>query len=427
MYSDSMELAIAQLYINNKLIAEKEAKDYRPNLENIHPDGHCGYFFDLKDSPLDEGDLVSVKLSKANEFLKNSNTIFLIKKICYIHIGMHKTGTSSIQEYFYRNKTTADILYPNLGDANHSVPLFSIFYNKPENYYIHIINQLSKDEVYQYNMEMKNLLVKQIHTSNKENILISGEDLIYLEIEDLKNLKIFFESYYENVKIIAYARTLNDYLSSALPENLKNIGDTEFNLMNLFPNYKKIFSKFIEIFGTNNVKIYEYNRYKFEDNDIVSDFCSKINTKKSNQTILMENKSLTLEAVSFLFIFYKFFPNTITGAENRIININFIDKLSYLEGTKFRLCNNVLKPILEVFSDDFFWMREEIGIEMDDTKTEDSSKCVSCKEDLFQVAIENIGLLFKLVNNKELIAKIDKDNISLNDVATLTNEIRNQI
>lgn len=429
MYVDDFNPAIAQLYINNVLVFEVEAKDYRPNLENVHPSGNCGFYFDLNEHPLLNGDFVSVKLSNSSEYLKNSNKTFLIKKKkrCIVHIGMHKTGTTSIQEYFYANRTAVDILYPDLGDANHSVPLFSMFYCTPENYYIHSINKLNKDSVIRYNLQMKNSLEKQINISNKEDVLISGEDLIYLEKTDLEKLKEFFRTYYENIEIIAYTRSLNEYLSSALPENLKNEGDTDFNLEKLFPNYKKLFLKFIDVFGKSNVNIFEFNKFKLKDNDIVSDFCSKISIHQENKIALNENKSLSLEAVSFLFIYYKFFPNTIIGEDNRRMNINLIIKLSNIGYKKFKLCNKVLIPLIKIFSDDFAWMKKDIGIDLDDTKIKDYKDCVSSQEDLFQIAIENIELLFNLVNNKELIAGISKDNMNLNDVATLTNEIRNQI
>jgi len=76
-YIASEKTAIAELYINDKLVDAVEAKDFRQNaLDNkIHSTGHCGYVFNLK-TPLNGGDKVSVKLSEDVEFLKNSNQIF---------------------------------------------------------------------------------------------------------------------------------------------------------------------------------------------------------------------------------------------------------------------------------------------------------------------------------------------------------------
>ena len=81
-YLHTNEIAIAELYINNKLIASAEAKDFRQHTldKNIHPTGHCGYYFDLTKTPLKDGDIVSVKLSKDVLFLNGSNYIFREKE-----------------------------------------------------------------------------------------------------------------------------------------------------------------------------------------------------------------------------------------------------------------------------------------------------------------------------------------------------------
>jgi len=76
-YAASEKTAIAELYINDKLIDSVEAKDFRQHAldSKIHSSGHCGYVFNLK-TPLIDGDKVSVKLSEDVEFLRNSNQIF---------------------------------------------------------------------------------------------------------------------------------------------------------------------------------------------------------------------------------------------------------------------------------------------------------------------------------------------------------------
>lgn len=81
-YLHTNEIAIAELYVNNKLIASTKAKDFRQHTldKNIHPTGHCGYYFDLTKTALKDGDIVSVKLSKDVLFLNGSNYIFREKE-----------------------------------------------------------------------------------------------------------------------------------------------------------------------------------------------------------------------------------------------------------------------------------------------------------------------------------------------------------
>ena len=76
-YLHSNKPATVELYINDQLIATKVAQDFRQNAfdKKIHPTGNCGYLFSLQDSPLKNGDKVSVKLTDDVVFLNNSNYI----------------------------------------------------------------------------------------------------------------------------------------------------------------------------------------------------------------------------------------------------------------------------------------------------------------------------------------------------------------
>lgn len=77
-YLHSNEPAEVELYINNKLVETKLAKDFRKNVldSGQHPTGYCGYVFSLNDNMLMTGDVVSVKLKDDVNYLKGSNVKF---------------------------------------------------------------------------------------------------------------------------------------------------------------------------------------------------------------------------------------------------------------------------------------------------------------------------------------------------------------
>ena len=55
-------------------------------------------------------------------------------KTVILHIGMHKTGSSTIQNYLQvnRNKFSPKYVYANMGPSNHSGPFSFAFRDKPE-------------------------------------------------------------------------------------------------------------------------------------------------------------------------------------------------------------------------------------------------------------------------------------------------------
>lgn len=70
-------------------------------------------------------------------------------KIIYIHMGLHKTGTTTLQTLLSCNKEILrkqGFCYPisSLFTINQSIPIYSAFCNSPENYHINIRQKLSK-------------------------------------------------------------------------------------------------------------------------------------------------------------------------------------------------------------------------------------------------------------------------------------------
>lgn len=66
---------VVELVINNKVIQEVTANEFRKHLidSGEHPTGNCGFSFNLKEKPLKNGDIVSVKVKDDVLFVKGSN------------------------------------------------------------------------------------------------------------------------------------------------------------------------------------------------------------------------------------------------------------------------------------------------------------------------------------------------------------------
>ena len=77
-YLHSNEPATVELYINNVLVSSKKAKDFRQHTldSKKHLTGYCGFIFDLSQIPLQNSDVVSVKLKDDVLFLKGSQNVY---------------------------------------------------------------------------------------------------------------------------------------------------------------------------------------------------------------------------------------------------------------------------------------------------------------------------------------------------------------
>ena len=114
----------------------------------------------------------------------------------YLHIGFHKTGTSTIQETLFTNSKILEknaCLYPQSLGINHSVPIYSQFCDQPEKYHIFLRNNNNLEEINQFNSIIKNNFLVEINNNNKcSKLIISGEDIALLSENNLKKFRAYF-------------------------------------------------------------------------------------------------------------------------------------------------------------------------------------------------------------------------------------------
>ncbi len=127
----------------------------------------------------------------------------------YLHIGTHKTGTTSLQKFLFDNREVLknkDFLYPLTGTSRHS----RIRHN---NLFVQLTNHKSY-EPFEPQAGGWEELITEIESSKCQNIILSSEDFCHLDSFPTKitAIKDYLSSY--EVKIIIYLRNQPDYFKS---------------------------------------------------------------------------------------------------------------------------------------------------------------------------------------------------------------------
>lgn len=117
------------------------------------------------------------------------------KKELIIHVGTHKTGTSSIQTSLYNSRDSMQSHYFDFGEPNHSHVITSLFLKNPSDYHFHRKQARDASFVSSYIDKWKSELCLQIFSSHKDRFLISAEDLCTLKTEELLEMKAFLMSF----------------------------------------------------------------------------------------------------------------------------------------------------------------------------------------------------------------------------------------
>ena len=162
---------------------------------------------------------ISVTLNTQNKF-----------KNCYLHLGLHKTASSSFQHTCAKNLDllrSFDITYPifscsqanKVNIINHSSPIRSLFDKHPSNYQVNIKWKVS-EQIDEINNSYLNQLEGFLENSN--NIILSGEGMSTLHKDGLNKLVEKIKSFNYKVKILALVRSPYAMYCSGLQTSIKS-------------------------------------------------------------------------------------------------------------------------------------------------------------------------------------------------------------
>lgn len=311
-----------------------------------------------------------------------------------IHIGMHKTGSSSIQETLHNHPANEKYTYLDLGTVNHNRQIFSQFTEHPEQYYLNL--NVTPDHMEEFLKEGREQIISAISNCNTDNIIVSGEDLIVLTPQALQKLKTFFSEYFEAFQIVAYVRSPASYMTSLMQQCIKSgIGLQRFikenpqsclfpiNTDMFYPRYQACFTKFENIFGRDSLMLRDFNPAKLHNGDVVQDFFNIFRIPLEPEKICRSNESISREALAVIYAIRKtsiMSPNAVP--------IHQVDRISQVlsaaGGGKFLLSSTIIDPIVEKYQNDISWIKARMG----DFSSEGTSNKVGIRTELDLLRIE---------------------------------------
>ena len=288
-----------------------------------------------------------------------------------IHIGTHKTATSSIQSSIYNNREVflaKKVLYPKSLDENHSLKVSSLFKKNPHELSFHILANRNQEKCIKYNDNVKSALRGEIKKHTDINkVLISGEDISFLEINELEMLKSFFQEEYNSptFKIILFVRNPIDFVTSFSQEIVK-AGKPIIPLeSDFYKDYNsKIIKKFSKVFGKENINISTFeDSIKYEGGP-VKYFLDKFIEKNilEEKYFLRSNESISQISYEILNYINKICPRTINGEVNKLRINDSCYLLWALSGEKFKFSPKEQALIFQQASNDISWLKRKLGI-----------------------------------------------------------------
>lgn len=290
---------------------------------------------------------------------------------CILHIGPHKTGSTSIQLTLHRDREILEkygAYYLNAGSSNHSWLISSAFADKLNINYHRIVKQGKGLNYAKYDRKTALSILKNNITSNNHPLfIISAEDIAAFHSAELIKLKKFLDAHFDSTIIVGFVRPPMSFAISYAQQILQSQG-TYDDLCENPPvaNYRQYFEKFYSIWGEDKIILKPFLPTAFSNYCVVSEFLDTVGLDANlykELTIPKSNQSISIKAAKLISLYRG--KSTSTDFDKNT-NRKICNKLLKLPGEKFYLPVEALEKALRLSEKDINWIQSKINCQLSD-------------------------------------------------------------
>lgn len=323
---------------------------------------------------------------------------------CILHVGMPKTGTSSIQGSLHYGLTDPAFRYIGLGGANSSAAMATLFSDAPEKHYSHRRMRQSAQQVQRYRAQLLNQLDTILtNTSTDIQPILSAEYCWGMSRVAFERVRHFMADQGYLVRIVAYIRPWKQWVESVFQERVK-LGEHTFQVAPRQEdklNYRMLIETLDTFFGTEQVQVFKYDPSIFPECCVVRHFCQHTGIRLDPQCIRRANDSLKLPALKLLYAYRKFGPGYGTGATATTENEWLNQRLHELHGPALRFHSSAVEPVISKVLPQIPWLEERLGLSFtEDLFQYDNDICIRTESDLFDFDAEALAWLADASHSK---------------------------
>jgi len=332
--------------------------------------------------------------------------VFPAMKRCILHVGMPKTGTSSIQESLFFGLNDPRFQYFTGGEVNTARTLLLL--GSDDDLPLHFDGERGRDTAFlaaerQAAQQRLARHLEEAQRSGRE-LIVSGENCWRMPENELRKLKTLLEQTGLRVQVVAYVRPWKEWLESNFAQRTQLVcmyrsnqpHPSIFGLANPVQiDYWNRIQTFDGIFGRENVLFRKFQPGSFPGGCVTRDFCQLTGISLHESQIRRANDSMRLDAVRLIFAYGKFANREaphgrVTMWQHRWL----MNRLMALRGPALRFHSSVVEPLLQPLLPDLELIEERIGASMrEDWTQHDAGDCIRTEDDLFRFSEESLAWL----------------------------------
>lgn len=225
-----------------------------------------------------------------------------------LHIGMHKTGTTAVQEalagYDDGQTRMAALRYPN-----HSIQMLTCFAQDPTKYHVWVRQGIAPERILRVRAAMRRELLDELALSRRQ-LVISGEEMSLMRPPSVQEMADFLAPHVAEVSVLAWLRPAVGYIGSALQQMIR-AGQATALLPR--PCYRARFAMFADRYGRGAMT---YRLYR-EGTSTVTGFCDLLGIPPQAVQDRRDNVGLSETALRLIWLLNRTGPAS-TGSAPRL-------------------------------------------------------------------------------------------------------------
>lgn len=283
----------------------------------------------------------------------------------FIHIGVYKTGTTSIQETLFNNRelllqVNDGYFYSDLM-VNQSLMPFILFEDLSD-FQLNFRHNISKRAFGKIKKDLQTKLVDQLKNTHAKNLIFCAESMTFLKSNSIQKIKDTFSVMFPNaqINIVIFTRDYIDLLGSQIQQNIKTCNipykiPSNF-YRNLISRYEKYFFPHVIVNTFENSIKHLYGPVGF--------FLTLVGMNNNNISkfnIYQSNRSLSDNAIEII---------NYINEKNPIYESNKIRKIYLnlkplwnLPGDKYTISSEALDSLISNNLNDSVWLKENYNID----------------------------------------------------------------
>lgn len=287
---------------------------------------------------------------------------------CIFHVGMPKTGTSSIQESLHFGLRDTRFRYIDFGHSqiNACRAIATMFTENPESFYYHRQRGITSEAIQRDRARCQRVLEGAIARARrcKETLVISAENGWEMQLRELESLRQVMDVLSCEVKVVAYVRPWAAWLQSAFQQRVK-MGISHAILPPIarqILDYQTRVELLEGVFGKENVEVRQFLPERFPGGCSVQDFCQSQGIDFDAHRVRRSNDSLSLPAIRLLYTYRKLGPGFGHGRLALLKDWVLRKLLEQLEGPTVRFSTELFAPLYAELEAQMGWLEERFGV-----------------------------------------------------------------